>query len=152
MTDKPDLSGAQGEIIAPAPDADRTGNDRELARIESLTRLLDDIFCIPGTKMRFGLDGIIGLVVGIGDPAAAVLSLYLLVRAWWMGAPAGVLSRMAGNTGIDVVVGSVPLAGDLFDFIFKSNRRNLALFREHVARRAEPQGAAATMAADRMIE
>ncbi len=96
-------------------------------RLRSLTRVLDDLLPIPGTRFRFGLDPIIGLVPGLGDAAGAVFAGVLLLTAWRMGAPAAVLLRMAGNIVLDTVVGAVPVLGDIFDFGFKANRRNLRL-------------------------
>jgi len=106
--------------------------DRGLAEIEFITRLLDDRFRVPGTSIRFGLDGLLGLVPGIGDGATALVSLYVVYRAWSMGAPTGVLGRMLFNILLDSTVGSVPVLGDVFDVAFKSNRRNLELLRRHL--------------------
>src|SRR5512141_2676907 len=96
-------------------------------RLRSLTRVLDDLVPIPGTRFRFGLDPIIGLVPGLGDAAGAVFAGFILLTAWRAGAPAAVLLRMAGNIVVDTVVGAVPVLGDLFDFGWKANRRNLRL-------------------------
>lgn len=107
--------------------------DRGLAELDFIARLLDDRFRIPGTSIRFGLDGLIGLVPGVGDGATALVSLYVVLRAWSLGAPAGVLGRMLVNILIDTAVGSVPMLGDVFDVAFKSNRRNLELLRRHLS-------------------
>jgi Domain of unknown function (DUF4112) len=96
-------------------------------RLRTLTRVLDDLVRIPGTRFRFGLDPIIGLVPGIGDAAGGIFAATLLFTAWSIGAPGVVLLRMAGNILVDTVVGAIPVAGDIFDFGFKANRRNLRL-------------------------
>ena len=102
--------------------------------IEVLTRLLDDRFRIPGTSIRFGLDGIVGLVPGLGDAATMAMSLYIVHRARGLGASRTVIARMVGNILIDTAVGAVPLLGDLFDVAFKANRRNLALLKRSLDR------------------
>src|SRR3546814_7615550 len=85
-----------------------------------IARLRDDRFRVPGTSIRFGLDGLLGLVPGIGDGATALVSLYIVARAWSIGVPKGVLGRMLANVLVDSVVGSIPLLGDIFDVAFKS--------------------------------
>ena len=115
------------EILAQLPrDA-----ERRIERLRWLARLLDGAFPIPGWRGRFGLDGIIGLVPGIGDGASALLSLYIVYEAKQLGVPAGKLARMLGNVALDTVVGAVPLVGDLFDIVWKSNLRNMAILDEH---------------------
>lgn len=105
-------------------------------RLRTITRVLDDLVPIPGTRFRFGLDPVIGLVPGLGDAAGAVLAGLLLLTAWSVGAPAAVLLRMAGNIVVDTVVGAIPVVGDLFDFGWKANRRNLRLLERWQARPA----------------
>ncbi len=109
---------------------------RELERLRTLSRLLDNAFVIPGTKYRIGLDAIVGLVPGIGDAISAVFSLYIVFQAARMGVPRATLVRMLVNVGVDTVIGEIPLLGDLFDVGFKSNMRNLSLIEQHVQRPA----------------
>ena len=106
--------------------------DREAAlrSIDRLAWLLDSSIPTPFGR-TIGLDGIIGLIPGIGDAAGTVLSSIILIRAWRLGASRSVLTRMAMNVGLETVVGLVPVAGDLFDLAFKANRRNIALLREN---------------------
>jgi len=111
----------------------RTREER-LARIEALATLLDTALVIPGTNLRFGLDALIGLVPGIGDAVTTAVSLWLVKEARALGAPAHLIARMLGNILIDGVVGAVPLVGDAFDLVWKSNRRNLHLLRGHLER------------------
>jgi hypothetical protein len=108
--------------------------EQRLARIDALSRLLDTAFIIPGTGIRFGLDGLIGLVPGIGDAITTALALYIVNEARALGAPPWLLGRMLVNVALDGVVGAVPLVGDAFDVAFRANRRNLALLREHLDR------------------
>jgi hypothetical protein len=103
--------------------------DRTLRGIEIL---LDEAFRIPGTSIRFGIDGIIGLVPGIGDVLAGILSLVIPLAAWIRGVPYVTLVRMAVNIGIGVLVGTIPIFGDAFDIFWKANRRNYQLLMRHL--------------------
>lgn len=111
------------------------GVDERLARLDRFADLLDSRFRIPGTGLRFGLDGVIGLIPGIGDTATAAASLYVVVQARELGCGNWTLVRMLGNVAVDGVLGSVPLLGDIFDFAWKANRRNIRLLREDLAHR-----------------
>ena len=113
----------------------------QLERLRGLARLLDSAVQLPGTRFRFGLDPIIGLVPGIGDLVAAVFSTYIIYQAARLGAPRSTLVRMLANVGVDTVVGEIPLLGDLFDFGWKSNTRNIALLERHLARPAAAKAA-----------
>lgn len=101
-------------------------------RAETLSRLLDSAFRIPGTPVRVGLDSLIGLIPGVGDAVGIVLGGWFLVEAVRVDAPAGVLTRMAGNVAIDALVGVVPVLGDAFDVAFKANLRNARLLEAHL--------------------
>lgn len=109
------------------PETQPGESERELRRLESLADWLDTRFRIPGTSIRFGLDGLIGLVPGLGDLAMLAPAFYLIARAAHLGAPLHVLARMLINTALDLVIGAIPLIGDIFDVAFKANRRNTAL-------------------------
>jgi hypothetical protein len=100
--------------------------------LRSLEILLDEAFRVPGTQMRFGLDGIVGLVPIAGDVLTGLVSLIIPVAAWIRGVPYVALVRMAVNVGIGVLVGSIPIFGDIFDIAFKPNRRNFRLLRRHL--------------------
>jgi hypothetical protein len=126
--------------LAPAPDVGTVGLDR-LERLRRLGYLLDNSIPIPGTNFRIGLESIVGLVPGVGDLVGGGLSLYILLESARMGAPASLLARMGWNLLVDVVVGAVPLLGDLFDAGFKANLRNLALLDRHVQSPARSQRA-----------
>lgn len=95
--------------------------------LEYLAWLLDESIEIPMLKFRFGLDSIIGLLPGVGDLASAGLSAYLIANAARLGVPKTVLAQMFFNSAIDACIGLVPVLGDAFDVVFKSNKRNLKL-------------------------
>jgi hypothetical protein len=100
--------------------------------LRSLEILLDEAFRIPFTRIRFGIDGIIGLVPGLGDVLAGLLSLIIPLAAWIRGVPYITLVRMAVNLGIGVLVGTIPVLGDAFDIAWKPNRRNYQLLQRHI--------------------
>ena len=100
--------------------------------------LLDNAFRIPGTRIRFGLDAIIGLVPGVGDLSAPVFAAVILVTGFKLRLPAIVQARMVVNATIDMVLGLVPLLGDLADIAWKANLRNLALLERHAQRGVPP--------------
>jgi hypothetical protein len=106
-------------------------DDDRLLHLDRLSRLLDAAFPIPGTRYRIGLDGLLGLIPGIGDSLGTLLSSYIIFAAARSGAPKQVLLRMVGNVALEGVVGLVPILGDLFDIAWKANIRNLALLRAH---------------------
>jgi hypothetical protein len=98
-----------------------------------MARVLDTAVRIPGTPVRFGLDAVLGLIPGVGDVVGAAAAGYIVLAAARLGAPPSVLVRMLLNVGVDTVVGAVPLLGDLFDFGWRSNTRNVALLERHLA-------------------
>jgi hypothetical protein len=116
-----------------AYDTPASRQDR-LARIDALAQLLDTAFVIPGTNIRFGLDALIGLVPGIGDALTSLVSLYIISEARALGAPRLLVGRMLANVAFDSVVGIVPIVGDILDVAWRSNRRNIALLRDHLER------------------
>lgn len=109
--------------------------DERLDRVEVLANWLDARWVIPGTRWRIGLDGILGLVPGIGDTITTLISTYILYEAHRLGAPGHIKLRMLANIFIDWLVGSIPLFGDIFDVAWKANLRNARLLREYLARR-----------------
>jgi len=111
---------------------DPQAEQRELAHLDRVSHLLDAAIRIPGTNIRFGLDPILGLIPGVGDWAGALGSGYILVHAAGLGAARPTLLRMATNIGVDLLAGSVPVLGDLFDVGWRANQRNLALLRAHL--------------------
>lgn len=108
-----------------------------LDRLDRYARTLDSQFRIPFTRIRFGLDPLIGLVPGIGDVVGLLLSLYLVVEAIRIGAGPGLVVRMLGNLLTEFVIGLVPVLGDAFDLMWRANDRNAALLRRHIERKLD---------------
>ena len=126
---------------SPLKDAIRADRSRPLAtgerealaqQLKGLAWLLDNSIKIPGINYRIGIDGLIGLIPVAGDTVTTLLSSYIIAQAARAGAPRLVLLRMAGNVLIDTLVGMIPLFGDLFDFAYKSNRRNVDLLSRYL--------------------
>jgi len=120
----------QGIVEPPASSSNRWNRGEKLLsddRLLWLEVLLDEAFRIPGTSIRFGIDGIIGLVPGLGDILAGILSLLIPLAAWIRGVPYITLVRMLTNVSIGLLVGTIPILGDAFDIFWKANRRNYAL-------------------------
>lgn len=111
---------------------DRVEIDAAVMRVEAVARLMDSAFEIPGTKIRMGLDGIIGLIPVLGDLVSSLISSYIIWEAKNLGVSKFTLARMVGNMAIDTVVGIVPLLGDAFDVAFRTNMKNLALLKKHL--------------------
>ncbi|MHB8866084.1 MAG: DUF4112 domain-containing protein [Pirellulaceae bacterium] len=107
---------------------------RRAKRLRRVARLLDEAYRVPGTNFRFGLDGIVGLIPGVGDIATGMISLYLIFEASRLGVPRRTLLRMLANAGIDATIGALPLVGDLADLTFQANRRNARLVERHLQR------------------
>lgn len=107
--------------------ADRAERLRRLRRLSGIARLMDTAIGIPGTRIRFGADSVFGLIPLVGDAGGALVGLYIVNEARRLGLPPAKLARMLGNIATDSIVGSVPLAGDVFDLFFKSHRRNVQM-------------------------
>jgi len=107
-------------------------NDTQIRSSRALARVLDTAFEIPGTRIRIGLDAILGLIPGAGDVLSAALGSYIVMAAVRAGAPAPVIARMLGNVALDTAVGSIPVLGDLFDIAFKSNMRNAGMLERYL--------------------
>lgn len=103
--------------------------EQRIARLEAIAKLLDVAFILPGTKIRYGIDGLIGLIPVIGDIITTAISLWLVREARALGAPWYITARMLGNVAVDGVVGMVPFVGDAFDVMFRANMRNVRLLR-----------------------
>lgn len=104
--------------------------EQRLKRLEAVAKILDVAFVLPGTKVRYGVDGIIGLIPVVGDIIATGLSLWVVHEARALGAPWHILARMLGNVAFQGAVGTVPIAGDAIDVLFRANMRNARLLRK----------------------
>ena len=103
--------------------------EQRLKRLEAMAKLLDVAFILPGTNIRYGIDGLIGLIPVVGDIITTAISLWLVREARALGAPWYITARMLGNVALDGVVGMVPFAGDAFDVVFRADMRNVRLLR-----------------------
>jgi len=103
--------------------------EQRLARLDAIAKLLDVAFILPGTNIRYGIDGLIGLIPIVGDLITTAISLWLVREARALGAPWHITARMLANVAVDGVVGMVPLAGDAFDVMFRANVRNVRMLK-----------------------
>lgn len=108
------------------------GQESEIRRVRRLARIMDDWVRLPGTRWRIGLDSIIGIIPGLGDALTLGASVYILRKAYLQGIPPRVMVRMIGNVAVDLLAGTIPLLGDIFDAGWKANRRNVELLLNHM--------------------
>lgn len=101
-------------------------------RVEAMEQLLERSFHIPGTKIPFGLDSVVGLIPVLGDIVTAAMGAYMVWEARNLGMSKWQLMRMTANVGIDTALGAIPLVGDAFDFIWRSNSKNLRIIKQHL--------------------
>ena len=106
--------------------------EQRLTRLEALGNLLDTAFIVPGTNVRYGVDGLIGLIPVVGDIITTAIALWIVREARALGAPRYLVARMLTNVAIDGAVGVVPVVGDVFDVAFKANVRNIRLLRRWI--------------------
>lgn len=111
---------------------DSDARERQRDTLRRLAHVLDSAIPLPG-GLRIGLDGIIGLIPGVGDLLGTALSSYIVAQAHRLGVSSAVLVHMMGNIALDTVLGAVPVLGDLFDFAWKANRRNIELLERALA-------------------
>jgi hypothetical protein len=135
-TDDPGSAETGTARRMPRRDGPNPGHHR-LRRLDHLAWLLDR--SIPLGRFRIGLDPILGLMPGIGDAVGALLSLYILYEGARLGAPGYILVRMAGNILIEAILGAIPVLGDVFDFVWQANSRNMQLIHKHHAPRWRPR-------------
>ena len=118
---------------------DHAETEAAVARVEALAILMDSAVTIPGSNLRIGLDAIIGLLPVIGDLISQAIASYIIWEARRLGVSRLTMGRMIANSAIDTVIGAVPLVGDIFDIGFRSNLKNLALLKAHLAKTGMPQ-------------
>lgn len=112
--------------------SNQDANEKLIKRLRTLTHLLDNAIPLPGTPYRIGLDPLLGLIPGGGDIAGAVLSAYIVISAAQLGLPRESLLRMVLNILLEVMVGTIPVLGDLFDVAWKANVKNMELLDIHI--------------------
>ncbi|MEG3179985.1 DUF4112 domain-containing protein [Sphingomonas sp. LT1P40] len=103
-------------------------------RVEGMEKLLERSFTIPGTRQTVGLDALIGLVPVGGDVVAAIMGFYMIWEARNLGMSKGAMAKMAGHVGFDWLLGLIPGVGDVADFFYRSNSRNLKIIKKHLDR------------------
>ena len=111
----------------------RMDRQQRLNRVRWIASTMDDRYTVPGTRVRFGWDSIIGLLPGVGDVVTSAASFVVVHHAWRLGAPFSVLKRMIGNISLDLAFGCIPIFGDAFDLVWKANRRNAELIEAFIA-------------------
>ena len=132
--------------------AESAGDAPRRSRAARIAWLLDNQFQIPGTSVRVGIDGLVGLIPGIGDTITTCLSLLILAEAIQLRVRKRTLAIMLGNIALDWLVGLVPLLGDAFDILYKANMRNLALLEADLAAKHRPHESAAAPGRARRVE
>jgi Domain of unknown function (DUF4112) len=128
---RPPLQEPEWEVLPPEEKQRRASLE---PLFKWLALIMDEFLAIPGTKFRFGIDPIIGLIPGLGDTASAIVSAVALIQAARRGVPKILLARMSLNILINELVGIIPGVGDAFSFWFKSNSRNYRLLQQHIDR------------------
>ncbi len=116
---------------------------RDLVALRRFAFFMDEAFSIPGTPIKVGLDALLGLIPGIGDVIGGVLSTWIVIGALRHRVPPRIILRMIFNIGVDLLFGAVPLAGDVFDFLYEENVHNMRLLEKHRDRKRPPRSTAA---------
>src|SRR5919107_324742 len=127
------LSKSMAERVSRAAVPARAERAEVERSLDQLSRAMDGLFRIPGTGWRVGLDALVGLIPGVGDFATTAVSLYILAAGVRYRVPKVTLLRMAANVGVDYVLGSIPVVGDIFDAAWKSNQKNVELLRQRAS-------------------
>ncbi len=109
---------------------------KRLAKVKAFAGWMDDKVALPGTKIRFGIDSVLGLVTGVGDLATAVAGTWIVVEAIRLGVPKSLAFKMMINLLIDFAGGSIPIVGDLFDVAWKANRKNAVLLERFLTQKS----------------
>jgi hypothetical protein len=125
------VTSAESRILRYRGDA----KSERLARLDALAALLDTAIIVPGTNVRVGVDALVGLFPVLGDAITTAISLFIVYEARQLGAPKHLIARMLGNVLIDGAVGAVPLVGDAFDVMWRSNVRNMRLLHRWLERK-----------------
>lgn len=127
---QPQLTASRDDVASDVEALPETVDRAAIKRMERVATLLDESIRVPGTRYRIGLDPLLGVAPVAGDVLAGALSMYIVLEAARLGVSYMTLLRMIGNVSIDIVGGSIPLLGDVFDAAWKANRRNVDLVLE----------------------
>lgn len=112
--------------------ADLKGREAVQRRLQRIAKLMDSQVRVPGLGLRIGADAVLGLVPGVGDALSGLIGAYLIYEAHRLGIPRSAVLRMVANTAIDTAIGAIPFAGDIWDFFFRANDRNMQILARHV--------------------
>jgi hypothetical protein len=108
------------------------GREEAQRRLQRLAKLMDSQVRVPVLGLRIGADAVLGLVPGFGDVITGAIGAYLIYEAQRLGIPRGALLRMVANVAFDTAIGAIPVAGDIWDFFFRSNDRNMRILARHI--------------------
>jgi len=111
--------------------------EERVIRLKRLSERLDETFTIPGTDYKIGIESIIGVIPLIGDLIGGIISTYIMYSGIKIGVSPRIIAQMAANIAIDFTIGSIPIIGDIFDFIWKANKKNVELIEETTLRNEE---------------
>lgn len=109
-------------------------SDHDLVHLHKLAELMDSRFALPGTRLRFGLDSLLGLIPGVGDTLTLLVTAYIISQSRDYKLPWHLTARMIFNAGVDWLIGLVPLIGDIFDLKWRANLRNVRILNDHIAK------------------
>jgi hypothetical protein len=112
--------------------ADLKGREEAQRRLRRIARLMDSQIRVPGIGLRIGADAVLGLVPGVGDVITGAIGAYLIYEAQRLGIPRSAMLRMVANIAVDTAIGAIPVAGDIWDFFFRANDRNMQILARHV--------------------
>ena len=112
--------------------ADLKGREEAQRRLQRIAKLMDSQIRVPGIGIRIGADAVLGLVPGFGDILTGAIGAYLIYEAQRLGIPRSAIARMVANIAFDTAIGAIPVAGDIWDFFFRANDRNMQILARHV--------------------
>ena len=112
--------------------ADLKGREEAQRRLQRIAKLMDSQIRVPVLGLRIGADAVLGLVPGVGDAITGLIGAYLIYEAQRLGVPRSAILRMVANIVFDTAVGAIPIAGDIWDFFFRANDRNMQILARHI--------------------
>jgi hypothetical protein len=112
--------------------ADLKGRQEAQRRLQRIAKLMDSQVRVPGLGLKIGADAVLGLVPGFGDVITGAIGAYLIYEAQRLGIPRAAIARMVANIAVDTAIGAIPVAGDIWDFFFRANDRNMQILARHI--------------------